>query len=61
MTLERIFGLEPAPIFGQFVRRVSPLGEWPSETALTEAQKEQRRQARLAQVGQAKAANRFQR
>lgn len=31
MTLADLFRLEPAPIYGQFVKRVEPLGPWETQ------------------------------
>lgn len=61
MKLADLFNLEPAPIYGQFVRRESPMGPWPTKRKLSPAAIEQRRKARQSQVGQSKAANRVKR
>jgi hypothetical protein len=46
MTLAQIIlGVEPAPIYGQFVRRVHPLGEWPQAPSHAKSEA-QRRNAR---------------
>lgn len=51
----------PAPAFSGPSRIAMPLGEWPEFVPLTEAQIEQRRAARLRQIGRSKAANRVKR
>ena len=61
MTLLDILFGQLAPIYGQFVRRESPLGPWPELVVLTEAQRARRRAARMNQVGKPKAANRIKR
>jgi hypothetical protein len=43
VTLAQLFSLEPAPIYGQFVKRISPLGPWEKPDRI-----DQRRDARAA-------------
>lgn len=57
MTLAALFALQPAPIDSRFVRLVTPLGPQTEGPTLTRAQLEQRRAARLKQIGHTKAPN----